>query len=69
MKHRRKLAKWEAKICGDGVALWPAVDTDFSRLLEILEKRKDDLQELGKTSLKDCFTTNESNKDKDFKFG
>ena len=66
---KEELAKWEAEICGDGVALRPAVDTDFSRLLEILEKRKTELQELGKTCLKDCFTTNESNKDKDFKFG
>ena len=66
---KEELAKWEAEICGDGVALRPAVDTDFSRLLELLEKRKTELQELGKTCLKDCFTTNERNKDKDFKFG
>ena len=66
---KEELAKWEAEICGDGEALRPAVDTDFSRLLEIVEKRKADLQELGKTSLKDCFVTNKSNKDKDFKFG
>ena len=65
---KEELAKWEAEICGDGEALRPAVDTDFSRLLEIVEKRKADLQEFGKTSLKDCFVTNKSNKDKDFKF-
>ena len=66
---KEELGKWEAEICGDGEALRPAVDTDFSRLLEIVEKRKADLQELGKTSLKDCFVTNKSNKDKDLAFG
>ena len=67
---KEELATWEAKICGDSVALRPAVDSEFSHLVEILENRKADLQELGKTSLKDCFfLTNKSNKDKDFKFG
>ena len=66
---KEELAKWEAEICGDGEALRPAVDSEFGRLLEILENRKADLQELGKTSLKDCFVTNKSNKDQDFKFG
>ena len=51
------------------MALRPAVDTDFSRLLEILEKRKADLQELGKKSPKDCFLTHQSKQDRDFKFG
>ena len=63
------LAKWEAKICVDSVALPPAVDKEFSRLLEILENRKADLQELGKTSLKECFLSNKSNQDKDLQFG
>ena len=64
-----ELAKWEAQICGDSLALRPAVDADLSRLLEILENRKADLQKLGKSSLKDCFVRNESNKDKDSNFG
>ena len=66
---REVLAKWEAKICVDSVALRPAVDKEFSLLLEILGNRKADLQELGKTSLKDCFLTHKSKQDKDFKFG
>ena len=65
---KEELAKWEAEICVD-VALRPAVDKDYNRLLEILEKRKTDLQELGKSSLEECFLTNKSNTDKDFKFG
>ena len=66
---KEELAKWKAEICGDGEALRPAVDTDFSRLLEILEKRKTDLQALGKASLRDCFSTHQSKQDTDFKFG
>ena len=66
---KEELARWEAKICGDSVALRPAVDKEYSRLLEILEKRKTDLRELGKASLEECFLTNKSNKDKDLKFG
>ena len=66
---KEELAKWEAEICGDGVALRLAVDTDFSRLLEILEKRKTELQGFGKKSLKDCFLTHQSKQDRDFKFG
>ena len=51
------------------VASRPAVDKDYNRLLEILENRKTDLQELGKSSLEECFLTNKSNTDKDLKFG
>eukprot|EP00434_Breviolum_minutum_P034662 symbB.v1.2.030682.t1/scaffold3473.1/size82075/2 len=65
---KEELAKWEAEICVD-VALRPAVDKDYNRLLEILEKRKTDLQELGKSSLEECFLTHKSNTDKDLKFG
>ena len=67
-EQKQELAKWEKEICGDGVALWPAVEKDFDRLLEILEKRKTDLQNLGKASLQECVTSNQSNLDKDFKF-
>ena len=65
---KEELARWEAEICVD-VALRPAVDKDYNRLLEILEKRKTDLQELGKPSLEECFLTNKSNTDKDLQFG
>ena len=68
-EQKEELGKWEKEICGDGVALRPADDKEFYRLLEILERRKKDLQNLGKTSLEACFMTNESNQDKDLKFG
>ena len=67
-EQKQELAKWEQEICGAGVALWPAVDKDFDRFLEILEKRETDLKNLGKASLQECFTSNQSNLDKDFKF-
>ena len=66
---KEELAKWEAEICGDGVALQPAVHEEYNHLLKILEKRKTDLRELGKSSLEACFLTNKSNTDKDLKFG
>ena len=68
-EQKEELGKWEKEICGDGVALRPADDKEFNRLLEILERRKKDLQNLGKTSLEACFMTNQSNQDKDLKFG
>ena len=40
----------------------------YNRLLEILENRKSDLQNLGKTSLEDCFMTNQSNQNKELQF-
>ena len=67
-EQKQELAKWEKEICGDGVALRPAVDKEFRRLLEILEKRNTDLQNLGKASLQECFMSNLTNQDKDFKF-
>ena len=66
---KEELAKWEAEICVDSVALQPVVDKEYNHLLEILEKRKTDLRELGKSSLEECFLTNKSNTDKDLKFG
>ena len=69
-EQKQQLAKWEQEIlCGDGVALRPAVEKDFCRLLEILENRKTELQNLGKASLQECFMSNMSNEDKDLKFG
>ena len=68
-EQKEELGKWEKEICGDGVAVRPADDKEFNRLLEILERRKKDLQNLGKTSLEACFMTNQSNQDKDLKFG
>ena len=68
-EQKQELAKWEAEICCDGEALRPAVDKEFNRLLEILESRKSDLRKLGKTSLEDCFMSNQSNQDKELQFG
>ena len=45
---KEELANWEADICGDSVALRSAVNKDYSHLLEILENRKTELQQLGK---------------------
>ena len=61
---RQQIQEWEAKLCVN-----QTVDPEFSRFLEILEERKTDLQELGKKSLKDCFSTHKSKQDRDFKFG
>ena len=61
---KEELAKWEAEICVDSVAY-----KEYNRLLEILKKRKSDLQDLGKSSLEECFLTNKSNTDKDLQFG
>ena len=67
-EQKEELARWDKEICGDGVALRPAVDKEFERLLKILEKRKTDLQNLGKASLQECFTSNLSKQDKDLTF-
>ena len=42
-EQRQQIEEWEAKLCVN-----QTVDPEFSRLLEILENRKADLQELGK---------------------
>ena len=53
---------WEKKLCN--VENGP----EFSRLLDIIQKRKDELQALGRPSLEACFQTNKSNEDKDLTF-
>ena len=54
-EQRQQIQEWEAKLCVN-----QTVDPEFSRLLEMLENRKSDLQELGKKCLKDCFLSNKS---------
>ena len=66
---KEELARWEADICGGSVALRSAVNKEYNRLLEILENRKTELQQLAKESLEECFFTNKSNQDKDLQFG
>ena len=51
-EQKEELGKWEKEICGDGVALRPADDKEFNRLLEILERRKKDCKTLEKHLLK-----------------
>ena len=58
----------EREICTDDEALRPVVDADFRKFAEIVHKRKDELQKLGKSSLEACFNTQHSKIDKDLKF-
>ena len=59
---KEQIEFWEAKLCN------MEKDPEFVRLLDIIHKRKDELQALGKSSLEACFQTNKSNEDKDLKF-
>ena len=67
-EQEQELLSLEKEICADAVALRPAVDADFRKFVEIVQKRKDELQKLGKSSLEACFNTNRSNDDKDMQF-
>ena len=66
-EQEQELLSLEKEICADAVALRPVVDADFRKFVEIVQKRKDELQKLGKSSLEACFSTNRSNDDKDLK--
>ena len=56
------------EICSGDVALRPVTDALFARVVDIIQKQKDELQALGKSSLKACFQTNKSNENKDWNF-
>ena len=58
----------EKEICADGEVPRPVIDADFRKFAEIVHKRKDELQKLGKSSLEACFNTQHSKRDKDLKF-
>ena len=62
---KEELAKWEAEICVDSVALRPVVYAQFREVLKILQKRKYELQQLGKSTLEACVSTKFSNEDKE----
>ena len=66
-QQRQQVLDWESRICSSQEAE-QSVKTPFLKLIEILQKRKTDLQNLGKASLQECSTSNQSNIDKDFKF-
>ena len=67
-EQRQQIADWEARICSSKESE-QSVQTSFAQFTNILQRRKSDLQNLGKTSLEACFMTNKSNQDKDLKFG
>eukprot|EP00435_Cladocopium_sp_Y103_P055358 s956_g18.t1 len=54
--------EWQKRLCSEGE------DVDFSRLVAILTDRKEELRQMRKPSLKDCFNTHRSNEDHDFCF-
>ena len=68
LEQQEKLDNLEMEICRGDMARRPVADPDFSRLVGIMQKRKDELQALGKPNLEACFQTSKSNEDKDFTF-
>ena len=56
------------EICTGDVALRPVTDALFARVVDIIQKQKDELQALGKSCLEACFQTNKSNENKDLTF-
>ena len=65
---QEKFETLETEICAGDVALRPVTDALFARVVDIIQKQKDELQALGKSSLEACFQTHRSNEDKDLKF-
>ena len=63
-----QLENLQMEICAGDVALRPVTDELFARVVDIIQKQKDKLQALGKSSLEACFQTNKTNEDKDLKF-
>ena len=68
IEQRQEILEWEAKLCGNQ-HMEQSDATSFAQLTDILQRRKTDLQELGKSSLEACFLTHKSKTDKDLKFG
>ena len=67
-EQEQELVSLEREICADDVALRPVVDADFRKFVEIVQKRKDELHKLGKSSLEACLNTQHSRSDKDLTF-
>lgn len=57
------LEEWERRLCSE------AEDSEFARLVSILENREEELQQMRKPSLEACFGTRLSNRDEEFGFG
>ena len=58
-------------MCGDlcgGRGATAVPDVDFRKFVEIVQKRKAELQKLSKSSLEACFNTQHSKSDKDLTF-
>ena len=60
-EQEQQLLSLEKEICHED-------DVDFRKFVEIVQKRKDELQKLSKSSLEACFNTQHSKRDKDLKF-
>ena len=60
-EQKQQLLSLEREICHED-------DVDFRKFVEIVQKRKDELQKLSKSSLEACFNTQHSKRDKDLKF-
>ena len=54
-EQEQQLLSLEREICAEDVALRPVPDVDFRKFVEIVQKRKDELQKLSKSSLEACF--------------
>ena len=67
-EQEQELLSLEREICADSAAPRPLVDADCRKFVEIVQKRKDELQKLGKSSLEACFNTQHSKSDKDLRF-
>ena len=64
-EQQEKPENLEMEICSGDVALRPVTDALFARVVDIIQKQKDELQALGKSTLEACFRTNRSNEDTD----
>ena len=67
-KQKQQLLSLEREICAEDAALRPVPDVDFRKFVEIVQKRKDELQKLSKSSLEACFNTQHSKSNKDLTF-
>ena len=67
-EQEQQLLSLEREICAEDVALRPVPDVDFRKFVEIVQKRKAELQKLSKSSLEACFNTQHSKSDKDLTF-
>ena len=67
-EQKEQLENLEMEICAGDAALRPVTDALFARVVDIIQKQKDELRALGKSCLEACFQTNKSNENKDWNF-